>query len=315
MSLPSLRDLMAAGAHFGHKRERSHPKAKQYIYTLREGIYIIDLQKTQEALEKALAVLTDLAKAGKTVLFVGTKPQASDLLKAAAEAAGMPYISHRWPGGLLTNFETVAQNLKQMTQLETRLADETVILTKKEKRVLSDKLGKMLATLGGVREMADLPDALFVVDVVGESTAVSEAYRLGIPVIGVCDTNANPEQIDYPIPANDDARKSIELIVNLVSEAMKNNKAVAPVAPVAPTESAQEEIKEEAKPAEPVAKPVETSAASVEDQPVQKEETATEVPAETLTETPTETQTETPVETPTPAKKKAVAKAKTAKEA
>lgn len=254
VTTPSLKELMAAGAHFGHKRERSHPKAKQYIYVLREGIYIIDLQKTQEALEKALKTVADLASRGKTIMFVGTKPQAADLVKTAAEQAGMPYIVNHWPGGLLTNFETVQQNLKQLATMEAKLAsDDSASMTKKEKRVMSDKVTKTTETLGGVRNMRNLPDALFVVDVVAESTAVGEAYRLGIPVIGICDTNANPEKIDFPIPANDDARKAIELITGLVAQAISGNKAVAPKPASTPAteEKAEEktEVAAEEKPA------------------------------------------------------------------
>lgn len=215
--IPSLRDLMAAGAHFGHKKERSHPKSKDFTYTLREGIYIIDLEKTQEGLKKALEVVTELARSGKTVLFVGTKPQAADLVKTAAEAVGAPYIVSHWPGGLLTNFETTQQSLKRITTMEAKLADEKNPMTKKERRVMTEALRKAKVSLGGVESMRRTPDALFVVDVVAESTAVKEAYRLGIPVIGICDTNANPELIDYPIPANDDARKTIETIVNLIA--------------------------------------------------------------------------------------------------
>ncbi len=235
---PSLRDLMAAGAHFGHKRERSHPKAKSYIYTLREGIYIIDLEKTREALEKALKVLGEWAADGKTILFVGTKPQAADLVKAAAEKAGMPYITHRWPGGLLTNFETVVQNLKNLDTLESNLnSDQYVNWTKKERRVLSEKIRKNNETLGGIRTLRQLPDALFVVDVVAEATAVEEAHRLGLPIVGVCDTNANPDRIDYPIPANDDARKSVELVTDLVAETIVAHKRGPVVAKVEETKT------------------------------------------------------------------------------
>lgn len=227
-TIPSLRDLMAAGAHFGHKKERSHPKSKVYTYTLREGIYIIDLEKTQQALEVAVKAVAELARSGKTILFVGTKPQAADLVKAAAESAGMPYIVSRWPGGLLTNYETTVQSLKRMRQMEAKLAAENSNLTKKERRVMSENLRKTTQNLGGIQIMTRIPDALFVVDVVAEETAVKEAYRLGIPVIGICDTNANPEKIDFPIPGNDDARKTIETIVNLIAGTILQYKAVTP---------------------------------------------------------------------------------------
>ncbi len=254
-TLPTLKQLLAAGTHFGHKKERSHPKSRQYTYVLREGIYIIDLQKTQDALEKALHVVADMAASGKTILFVGTKPQAADLVKAAAIKAGMPYLVNRWPGGLLTNFETVLRNLKNIDIMEAQLADpESMAKTKKEKRVLTEKINKSNDMLGGIRGLKDLPDALFVVDTVAEATAVTEASRLGLPIVGICDTNANPETITYPIPANDDARGAIELIVNLVAEAITSNKSAAPAA--AP---AKEEKKAEEAPATEEAKPKRTT--------------------------------------------------------
>lgn len=238
-TIPTLRQLMAAGAHFGHKKERSHPKAKDYIYILREGIYIIDLAKTQAALTKALQAVAEWTKQGKTILFVGTKPQAADIVKAAAEAAGMPYIANHWPGGMLTNFETILQNLKQLEALEAKLTgDQPSSLTKKERGVIAEKVRKSVAVLGGIRDLKDLPDALFVVDVNAESTAVTEAYRLGIPIVAICDTNANPERIDYPIPANDDARKAIELIVNLVSQTIMTNRGQGPVVATSTVETA-----------------------------------------------------------------------------
>lgn len=258
-TVPSLRDLMAAGAHFGHKKERSHPKAKAFTYTLREGIYIIDLEKTQDALKKALEVVTDVARSGKTVLFVGTKPQAADLVKTAAEAAGMPYIVSHWPGGLLTNFETTQQSLKRISQMEAKLADEKNPMTKKERRVMTEALRKAKISLGGVEGMRRTPDALFVVDVVAESTAVKEAYRLGIPVIGVCDTNANPELIDYPIPANDDARKTIETIVTLISHAIAKYRPAKEEAPKAAVAEKAEDKAEEV-----------TEAPKAEDKPARK---------------------------------------------
>lgn len=224
-TIPSMRELMAAGAHFGHKRERSYPKSKQYTYALREGIYIIDLAKTQASLKEAIEYVNHLASTGKTILFVGTKPQAATIVEAAAKSVGQPYIVAHWPGGLLTNFETLVKNLKQLEELEMRLQNEEPSnLTKKEKRVLAEKINKANKIFGGVRTLKELPDALFVVDVVAEKTAVAEANRLGIPIVGICDTNANPGLISYPIPANDDAKKAIELIVGLVTEAIRANK-------------------------------------------------------------------------------------------
>lgn len=235
---------MAAGAHFGHKKERSHPKAKPYVYTLREGIYIIDLAKTQQGLEDALNFISQLVKEGMTILFVGTKPQAIESIEEAAKTTAMPYIVSRWPGGLLTNFETVQQNLKQLNTMETKLAsDEYASLTKKEKRIMAEKIRKANETLGGVREMTKLPDALFVVDAMAEATAIQEAYRLGIPIVAICDTNANPSLIDYPIPANDDAKRTIELIVAKVSEAITVSKGK--MAPIEVATDVKQEVKAE----------------------------------------------------------------------
>lgn len=262
LTIPSLKELMAVGAHFGHKRERSHPKAQSYIYILREGIFIIDLQKTQQALEKALTIASELAKQGKNILFVGTKPQAKDLVKAAAIKANMPYIVNHWPGGLLTNFETITKNLKQLQANEEQLASEAgSLLTKKERLVISEKIRKTNDMLGGIRHLVGMPDALFVVDVVAEATAVAEAYRLGIPVIGICDTNANPDKIDYPIPANDDARKTIELITGLMAEAINGNRPAPVVEPVA---------------AEPVAEVTDSAQAVVDPTPTTTEVMPTE---------------------------------------
>lgn len=301
MTIPSLKELMAAGAHFGHKRERSHPKAKSYIYTLREGIYIIDLQKTQEQLEAALKAINDWAKEGKTILFVGTKPQAADIVKQAAESVGMPYMTHRWPGGLLTNFDTVLQNLKQIAALEAQLASEQAAnLTKKEKLVISEKIKKSNMTLHGIRNLKNLPDALFVVDVVTEATAVEEAYRLGLPIVGMTDTNANPGKIDFPIPANDDARKSIELIVGLVAGTIKAHKGSRPVVQEvveATAQTAAAAVKTEAE---------QTEAGKSEPKESVQEKTDTETPA-------TETKEEKSAAEPN--KRTTKAKATTPKEA
>lgn len=255
-TLPTLKELMAKGAHFGHKKERSHPKARPFTYTLREGIYIIDLQKTQEGLAKALAAAASLAQDGKTILFVGTKPQAEAIVKQAAETAGMPYVTHHWPGGLLTNFETVLTNLKRLEAMEEQLsAEQRPMKTKKERRVLAEKIRKTNEMLGGVRSLQALPDALFVVDTVAEATAVGEAQRLEIPVIAICDTNANPELIDYPIPANDDAKGTIELIVTLVSQTIAANKQTAPTSVDENQAESELPVEVQEQPVSPVKKP------------------------------------------------------------
>lgn len=283
--IPTLKELMAAGAHFGHKKERSHPKSRVFTYVQREGIHIIDLEKTQAGLERAISVVSNLAKQGKIILFVGTKPQAADLVKAAAQRVEMPYIVNHWPGGLMTNFETVRGNLKRLEQIELRLESPDDTLTKKERLVFSEKVRKSFAILGGVRQLHRLPDALFVVDVVAELTAVTEAYRLGIPVIGICDTNANPEKIDYPIPANDDARKTIDLVAGLIADAIAANKAVS--VPVVDTANETSHLNTELKGKEEtkIKEETKTAAETVTPKPAKAKKSAkTKKPAEVSTE-------------------------------
>lgn len=219
--MPTLIELLEAGAHFGHKKARSHPKAKDYTFTLREGIYVIDLDKTILGLEMALDFIKKQTVLGKTILFVGTKRQAKDLVQSVAEKSGMPYINQRWLGGTLTNFETIRKNLKNLEDLEAKSKDEKFsILTKKEQKVINDKIEKLNKTFGGVRTMKNLPDAVFVVDAAKEKLAVTEANIKEIPIVAIADTDADFSQLTYPIPANDDAPKTLEMIMGLVAEAL-----------------------------------------------------------------------------------------------
>ena len=219
--MPTLVDMVEAGVHFGHKKERSHPRAKDYIFTLREGVYVIDLDKTRDYLEKALEYLKREVRSGKTILFVGTKRQAKIIVKSVAEKTGMPYIIKRWLGGTLTNFETIKKNLQELERLENQTkSPEFEALTKKEKKLINDKLGRLLDTFDGVRLMKNLPDVIFIVDCAREDIAVAEANIMEIPIVGTCDTDADPTKITYPIPANDEAAKSIAMIMNLVEEAV-----------------------------------------------------------------------------------------------
>lgn len=219
--MPKLIEMMEAGVHFGHKKERSHPKAKDFIFTLREGIFIIDLDQTNERLEKALSFLKKEIDEGRTVLFVGTKRQAREMVKNLAKEADAPYITQRWLGGTLTNFETIKKNIKELERLEEQVkTQEFVSLTKKEQKVITDKLAKLQEVFGGIRNLKSLPDALFIVDAHHENLAVMEANRMKIPVVAICDTDSDPTKITYPIPANDDAAKSLELIMGEVEKAV-----------------------------------------------------------------------------------------------
>lgn len=214
-------EMLEAGVHFGHKKERSHPKAKKYIFTLREGIYVIDLEKTQSNLKEALEFLKKEVNLGKTILFIGTKRQAKKFVQEVAEKTHMPYINKRFLGGTLTNFETIRKNILRMEDLERQMqSPEFAALTKKEKKIITDKAEKLRITFDGVRAMKNLPDVLFVVDAAKESLALKEAKIMNIPIVAISDTDSNPEKIDYPIPANDDAPKAIEMILKLVEEAI-----------------------------------------------------------------------------------------------
>ncbi|MEI6040483.1 MAG: 30S ribosomal protein S2 [Candidatus Berkelbacteria bacterium] len=225
--MPTLMDLLEAGVHFGHKKERSNPKMKDYTFSLREGVFIIDLDKTKDLLEGALKFLKQEIEAGKIVLFVGTKRQAKDVIKSTAEAAGMPYINHRWLGGTLTNYETVRRSITEMERLENQIvAPEFAAITKKERKLMTDRLEKLRSVFGGVKDMKKLPDLLFVIDAHHEQLAIDEASRIGIPVIAIADTDANPEKIGHIIPANDDAAKSIDLIMKEVNEIVGVKKQV-----------------------------------------------------------------------------------------
>lgn len=220
--MPTLTELLEAGAHFGHKKERSHPRAKDFTYTIRDNVYVIDLEQTVARLDAAIEYLKKQIEAGKTVLFVGTKRQAKDLIKKTATGLGMPYIVERWLGGTITNFETINKSLKQLTKLEELVkSEEFNKYTKKERSRIEEKITKLNSIFEGIKDMKYLPDVLFVVDAAHEDVAVSEARKAGIPIVGICDTNANPDLIDYPIPANDDSEKTIALILAAIGSGVK----------------------------------------------------------------------------------------------
>jgi small subunit ribosomal protein S2 len=217
----TLHDLLIAGAHFGHLTRRWNPKMKKYIFMERNGIYIIDLKKTLECLEAAYQAILDTVKAGEKVLFVGTKKQAKDIIKNEAERSNSFYIAERWLGGMLTNFVTIKKSIRRMKNLEKMASDGTYDkMTKKEILHIEREKIKLQMVFDGIRDMNRLPGALFVVDTKKESIAVSEAVKLNIPIVAILDTNCDPDSIDYPIPANDDAFKSINLITHTIADAV-----------------------------------------------------------------------------------------------
>ena len=225
MSVISMKQLLEAGVHFGHQTRRWNPKMSEYIFMERNGIYIIDLQKTVKKLEEAYFFVRDLAAEGGTVLFVGTKKQAQDAVKEEAEKVGMYYVNARWLGGMLTNFKTMRQRVERLNQLNRMAEDGTFdLLPKKEVMKHLGEIEKLEKYLGGVKEMKKLPGALFIVDTRKERNAIAEAHKLGIPVVAIADTNCDPDEIDYVIPGNDDAIRAIKLIASVMANAMLEGK-------------------------------------------------------------------------------------------
>jgi small subunit ribosomal protein S2 len=221
----SMKDLLEAGVHFGHQTRRWNPKMKDYIFGARNGIYIIDLQKTVGKLRDALAFVSDLASSGGTVLFVGTKRQAQEVIAEEALRCGMYFVNQRWLGGTLTNFATIRKSLSRLRDLEEIAAGERVV-TKKEAAQLEKERMRLEKTLSGIKTLDRLPQALFIVDPHAEKIAVAEANKLGIPVVAVVDTNCDPEPIDYPIPGNDDAIRAIKLFASLVADSIAEGRQV-----------------------------------------------------------------------------------------
>ncbi len=214
--------LLEAGCHFGHLKRKWNPAMAPYIYMERNGIHIIDLNKTAIKIEEAAEALKNIARSGRKILFVSTKKQGQEIIAAKAQEIGMPYITERWAGGMLTNFPTIRKAVKKMSQIDKMMTDGTLDnVSKREKLQITRQREKLEKNLGSIVDLTRLPSALFVVDVMKEHIAVSEANRLGIPVFGIVDTNSDPNPIDFVIPANDDASKSIEVIVNAVCEAIK----------------------------------------------------------------------------------------------
>ncbi|KUY35790.1 30S ribosomal protein S2 [Campylobacter jejuni HB-CJGB-XWM] len=222
-----MRDLLECGVHFGHQTRRWNPKMKKFIFGERKGIYVIDLQKTLRYFRYTYNIVRDAAAEGKTILFVGTKKQAGGAIKEYAEKCGMPYVNHRWLGGMMTNFGTIRQSIRKLEVIEKMEEDGSIkLLTKKEALMLTRKKEKLLAYLGGIRYMKTQPDMIFVIDTVKEKIAVQEANRLRIPVVAPLDTNCDPDLVTYPIPGNDDAIRSVQLFCQEMAEAINEGKAL-----------------------------------------------------------------------------------------
>jgi len=220
-----IKQLLEAGVHFGHHVSRWNPKMKKFIFGERSNIYIIDLEKTVDYLNKARDFVKDIASKGETVLFVGTKRQAQDLILQESQRSGMYYIKDRWLGGTLTNFKTIRNSIKRLETIETMQKDGTFsAITKKEKAILTKEMDKLKKNLQGIVNMKKMPGALFIVDARKEDIAVKEARKLGIPIVAIIDTNADPDLIDYPIPANDDALRSIKLLTGLITDSIVEGK-------------------------------------------------------------------------------------------
>lgn len=221
----TMKDLLECGVHFGHQTRRWNPKMKRFIFGVRKNIHIIDLQKTIRYFRYTYNIVRDAAAEGKTIMFVGTKKQASETLKQYAESVNVPYVNYRWLGGMLTNFSTIKRSVRKLEVIEEMEASGQIdLLTKKEKLMLMRKKEKLNKYLGGVRHMKKAPDMIFVIDAAKEKIAVAEARRLGIPVVAPIDTNCDPDMVDYPIPGNDDAIRSVSLIADVMANAIIEGK-------------------------------------------------------------------------------------------
>ena len=225
MAVVAMKQLLEAGVHFGHQTRRWDPKMAEYIFQARNGIHIIDLQKASKKIDEAYEFIKEQVEEGKTVLFVGTKKQAQECMKDAAIKSGMYYVDQRWLGGMLTNFDTIQKRIQRLKELETMEQDGTFdVLPKKEVIILKKEMEKLEKNLGGIKDMTELPGVIFLVDPKKERIAVLEAKKLGIPTVGIVDTNCNPEDLDYPIPGNDDAIRAVKLIADVMANAVIEGK-------------------------------------------------------------------------------------------
>ncbi|GAB3590614.1 30S ribosomal protein S2 [Corynebacterium faecale] len=283
MAVVTMRELLDAGVHFGHQTRRWNPKMRRFIFTERNGIYIIDLQQTLTYIDQAFEFVKETVAHGGTVLFVGTKKQAQEAVQVEADRVGMPYVNHRWLGGMLTNFQTVSKRLHRMKELQAMDAAEGGYdgRTKRETLMLTRERTKLERVLGGIAEMTRIPSALWIIDTNKEHIAVSEAHKLNIPVVAILDTNCDPDVVDFPVPGNDDAIRSTALLSRVISTAVEEGKKAREERQLAAAREAAGEPKGEEAPAEEAA----------------QAETATEAPAEAPAEVAAEVATEAAPET------------------
>src|SRR4051812_5696098 len=284
MPVVSMRELLEAGVHFGHQPRRWNPKMRRFIFTERGGIYIIDLQQTQQLLEEAYEFAKNLAARGGSILFVGTKKQAQDAIEEQAKRTGMPYVNHRWLGGLLTNWRTISDRIERLHELR-RLRDEDQLglLPPKERIAMEAELEKLESNLGGVADMRKQPDAMLVIDLRKEQLAVREARRLGLPIIALVDTNCDPDEADYVVPGNDDAIRSCSLVVHAIAEGIAAGKAHAAPADFG---QPQEQEQEQAPEPEAEAKPEPAAEAEAQAEPEAEAEPPAEPDPEAVAEAP-----------------------------
>ncbi|MCE7936891.1 30S ribosomal protein S2 [Candidatus Saccharibacteria bacterium CPR2] len=245
MSNVDIKELFEAGAHFGHTTSRWHPKMAPYIYGKRGNIHVIDLEKTVDCLDRATKFVEKITSEGKQILYVGTKQQVKEIIKGNAESVDMPYVNERWLGGMLTNFKTISSRVKQLKTLESKMESGELAgrYNKLEVQRFGEEIELLNLKFGGIKNMAGLPGAIFVADVVSDEIAVKEAARLGIPVIAIVDTNSNPTLVNYPIPSNDDASKALNLIISSVTKAIENGKHKAKAKPSEKDDDAQPKSK------------------------------------------------------------------------
>ena len=266
MAVVAMKQLLEAGVHFGHQTKRWDPKMAEYIYQARNGIHIIDLQKTSKKIDEAYAFVKEIAEEGQDILFIGTKKQAQECVKEAAEKSGMFYVDQRWLGGMLTNFNTIKTRIKRLKDLEAMQEDGTFdVLPKKEVILLKKEMEKLETNLGGIKDMEEMPGVIFLVDPKKEANAISEAKKLNIPTVGIVDTNCNPEVLDYPIPGNDDAIRAVKLVTDVMANAVIEGKQGESFEQVISEDSEEEQVVEEEKAPETMEEVVANSEETVEE--------------------------------------------------
>ena len=280
MARTNFDQLLQAGTHFGHLKRKWNPHMAPYIFTEKKGIHIIDLHKTVALVDEAAAAAKQIAKSGKRILYVATKKQAKDIVTESAQSVNMPYVTERWSGGMLTNFATIRKAIRKMTQIDKMEADGTLkTMSKRERLQVSRQRAKLEKNLGSISDMNRIPAAIFIVDVMKEHIALAEAKKLGIPVIAMVDTNSDPRPVDFPIPANDDASKSIKAVVDAITEAVKEGLAERGAEKDAPKKEAAPAVEAPAAEAAPAEEAPAAEAAPAEEAPAAEAASAEEAPA------------------------------------